>query len=74
LFTICFWKDEYLFVGCGDFTIRLLKLENGNIIEEFFNEKIPVILRVIKIPKYGECLIFQDTGGKIKLRKLQTDI
>ena len=73
LFTICFWKDEYLFIGCGDFTIKLLKLENGDIIEEFINESMPLILRVLEIPKYGECLVFQDNGGKIKLRKLQAD-
>ena len=70
LFTICLWKDEYLFVACGEYAIKLLNLENGDIIEDFYSENIPLILRIIEIPKYGECLLFQDYKG-IKLRKLK---
>ena len=66
---ICLWNDEYLFVGCGDRSIKLINLNNGRVVKHLykhFNE----VLTIKKFfhPKYGECLISQGNGkDSIKL-------
>ena len=57
---ICLWNKEYIFVGCDDKTIKLVKIDNGTIIKELEGHKNYVIsLKQIIHPKYGQCLISQ---------------
>ena len=58
---ICLWNNEYLFIACGDKTIKLLELKSGKIIKELFghNDKV-VYIQIISHPKYGKCLLSQD--------------
>ena len=39
---ICFWDNEYLFVGCDDGTIKLIEYKNGRLIKELkgHNKKV----------------------------------
>jgi len=58
LYDICLWKDNYLFIGCSQNTIKLLDLNEGKIIYEFKTYKDSVIsIKIINHPKYGECLL-----------------
>ena len=58
LYDICLWKDNYLFIGCSNNTIKLLDLNEGKIIYEFKTYKDSVIsIKIINHPKYGECLL-----------------
>ena len=57
---ICLWNKEYIFIGCDDKTIKLVKIDNGTIIKELEGHKNYVIsLKQIIHPKYGQCLISQ---------------
>ena len=57
---ICMWDNEYLLVGCDDKTIKLINLNNGEIIKELegHNDKV-LSLKIIFHPKYEKCLISQ---------------
>ena len=58
LYDICLWKDNYLFIGCSNNTIKLLDLNEGKIIYEFKTYKDSVIsIKIINHPKFGECLL-----------------
>ena len=58
LYDICLWKENYLFIGCSNNTIKLLDLNDGKIIYEFKTYKDSVIsIKIINHPKYGECLL-----------------
>ena len=58
LYDICLWKDNYLFIGCSQNTIKLLDLNEGTIIYEFKTYKDSVIsIKIINHPKYGDCLL-----------------
>ena len=58
LYDICLWKENYLFIGCSNNTIKLLDLNDGKIIYEFKTYKYSVIsIKIINHPKYGECLL-----------------
>ena len=66
---ICMWNNEYLLVGCDDKTIKLINLNNGEIIKEIegHNDKV-LSLKIIFHPIYGKCLISQSAEfGPIKL-------
>ena len=60
-----------MFVGCSDKTIKLIELNNGLIIKSLKNHDNSVItVKKIIHPKYGECLVSQNSGkSKIKLWK-----
>ena len=72
LFGICLWNDDYLFIGCGDNTIKILDIEKSKIIGKIdgHNWSVLVLLKV-NIPKYGECLISQENGELTKLWKIK---
>ena len=69
LYSICLWNKEYLFVGCMDSSIKLIKLNESKIIKNLkgHTNKVLTIKKIIH-PKYGECLISQDADdSQIKL-------
>ena len=69
IYSICLWNNQYLFMGCGDYAIRLIELKNGNIIKSFLgHEGFVNNIRKVIHPKYGECLASQSAyQGAIKL-------
>ena len=72
LYSICLWNKEYLFVGCKDSSIKLIKLNESKIIKNLkgHTNKVLTIIKFIH-PKYGECLISQDSDdSQIKLWKI----
>ena len=65
----CLWKSKYIFVGCNDFSIKLVDLNNGDIVQIFkVNNYNVLTLRKIFHPRFGECLIFK--GSKYDPIKL----
>ena len=66
LLGICLWNNNSIFVGCEDYTIRLININNGEIIKSLsgHREEIATIKKIIH-PKYGECLV--SYGGDIIL-------
>ena len=66
---ICLWNDEYLFVGCGDRSIKLINLINDRVVKHFYKHFHEVLtIKKFFHPKYGECLISQGNGSdSIKL-------
>ena len=72
LFGICLWNNDYLFIGCGENTIKILDMEKSQIIGKIdgHNRGVLVLLKV-NIPKYGECLISQENGELTKLWKIK---
>ena len=57
---ICLWNEDYLFVGCGDKTIKLIELENGKIVNSLIGHNNNVCsFKIIYHPKYGKCIISQ---------------
>ena len=65
---ICMWDDNYLFVGGGDNSIKLIEIENEIIIKSLtgHNENVLAIKKIDHY-KYGESLISQGNDGTIKL-------
>ena len=68
LVEICMWNNEYIFVGCNDKTIKLIELNNGNIIKELKgHDGVVFSIKAIIDSKYGKCLISQGSDDIIKL-------
>ena len=60
LYGICLWNYDYLFVGCDNSTVRLVDLNNGEVIKELSgHEDLVLSIKKLIIPKYGECIISQ---------------
>ena len=72
LYSICLWNEDYLFVGCKDSSIKLIKLNESKIIKNLNGHTNKVLtIKKIYLPKYGECLISQDAdNSQIKLWKI----
>jgi len=68
--SFCLWKNEYIFVGCLDKSIKLMELKTGKIIWELKNDSNIINLKTFTIPKLGDCLISQEIDKKIKLWKI----
>ena len=68
IYGICLWKENYLFIWCSNFMIKLVDLNEGKIVYKFKTHVSSVSIKVINHPKFGECLISQDDlGGGIQL-------
>ncbi len=68
LVEICMWNNDYIFVGCNDNTIKLIELNNGNIIKELKgHDGVVFSIKIIIHYKYGKCLISQGSDDIIKL-------
>ena len=60
LFGLCLWNKDYLFVGCKNKTIKLIKLKSGLIIKNLDGHCNGITtIKKIKHPKYGVILISQ---------------
>ena len=60
LVSISLWNEDYLFVGCGDKSIKLVELNTGKIAKKLEEHKNSVVcVKKINLPNYGECLISQ---------------
>ena len=68
--SFCLWRNEYIFIGCLDNSMKLMEFKNGKIIKELKNDSNTINLKAITIPKLGDCLISQEIGKKIKLWKI----
>ena len=62
-------NDNYILVGCGDKTIKIVELKSGKIVKELIGHNDDVVsVQVINIPEYGKCIISQGNGNdQIKL-------
>ena len=69
LYSICLWNNNYLFVGCEDKTIKLINLNNDEIINTLTGHNNFVItIKKISHLEYGEFLISQGLkDDKIKI-------
>ena len=69
LFGMCFWNEEYLFVGCEDKTIKLIELKSGDVINNLIGKNKAVLtIKKLVHPKYGKCLLSQGyKDNQIKL-------
>jgi len=60
LLGICLWNEDYLFVGCGDKTIKLVDLKKDKIINNISGNKNKIVaLKILFHPIYGKCLVSQ---------------
>ena len=58
--SLCLWDDEYLFVGCIDKTIKLIRLKDGKIIKNLNGHNNQFIfMKRVNHPKYGKALVSQ---------------
>ena len=58
--SICLWNNNYLFVGGSDKTIKLIDINKGTIVKEFYGHNKNVItVKKIVYPNYGEFLLSQ---------------
>ena len=60
LYGLCLWNKKFLFIGCGDNTIKLIDLEKKLAIKNLigYNMEVLTIKKIIH-PEYGECIICQ---------------
>ena len=60
LYGMCLWNNDYILVGSLDQTIKIIKLEEGKIINNLIGHKsFPLTIKKIKHPFLGECLLSQ---------------
>ena len=67
--SICFWNQNFLFIGCKDKIIRLIDINKEIIIKDFkgHNNKVISIKKAFH-PKFGDCLMSKSLLlGPIKL-------
>ena len=63
------WKNDYLFVGTNDNSIKMIDLKKKKIIHSLNGHNNLVrTMKTINIPEYGECLISE--GQDIETIKL----
>ena len=57
---MCLCGDDYLFVGCGDKSIKVIHLKKGLIEANLngFKNKVLCVKKIIH-PQFGECIISQ---------------
>ena len=57
---ICFFEKNFVFVGCGDNTVRLIDLNKGKCIKILYGHNYRVSsIKIINDSVYGKCLISQ---------------
>ena len=58
IFGICLWNNDFLFAGCDDGKIRLIRIEKSDVVETFDGHNGMVLtIKKINHTKYGDCLI-----------------
>ena len=72
LYSICFFNNIYLFVGCHDKTIKIIDLEKGVVSKDLTNHKTRVIGVKMFNYSYTSYLLSQgNSNGQIKLWKTE---
>jgi WD40 repeat protein len=69
IYDILLWNKKYLFLGCSDYTIKLIELDNYKVIKTLIghNDIVQNLTKIIH-PKFGECLLSQGKyNGEILL-------
>jgi len=69
LYGVSLWKDNYLFVGCKDKTIKIVDIEKILMVKSLtgHNNRVLTIKTIIH-PEYGECILSQNwVDSEIKL-------
>ena len=56
---MCLWNDDYLFVGCEDHEMKLVKIKERLVVKKYCHESQVLTIKKIVHPKYGESLISQ---------------
>ena len=75
LFGICLWNEDFLMIGCGEDSIKILDIEKSKIIGNIIgHNNVVLALAKVNIPYYGECLISQENGLLVKLWKIKFNI
>ena len=60
LYGICLWENDKLFIGCSDNNIKLININNGNILKNIKGSNNWVCtVNVVNHEKYKNCLISQ---------------
>ena len=60
LFEICLFKNDYLFVGCGDNKIKIINIKDETIIMDLSGHNNAVVnIKKFFLPPYGECVLSQ---------------
>ena len=67
IISICLYNNEYILVGTLDYAIKLIQINNFEIIKELKNDESIISIKRINHPKYGESFISEDTDGNIKI-------
>ena len=69
LYGLCLWNNNFIFVGCGDKTIKLIDLDSEKVIESLNGHKNSVLtIKKLIHPLYGEYLLSQGLNDdKIKI-------
>ena len=61
---ICLWDENLLCVGCDDKSIKIVKLNDGNIVRIIFGHKAKVCtIKEVNHEKFGKCLISKGWGS-----------
>ena len=66
MFGICLWNDDYLFVCCGDNSIKLIDLKNKKVIKQLLDVDVNFSIKKIKYFDNEEYIISKGNFGKIK--------
>ena len=70
IFGMCLWNDNYLFIGCGDGSIKIIEIKKWIIVKSLDGGHFNTVITIKKIfhPKYGNCLVTQNClESQIKL-------
>ena len=75
LYGLCLWNNNFIFVGCGDKSIKLIDLNSEKIIDSLIGHKNSVLtIKKLIHPLYGEYLLSQGLNDdKIKIWINKTD-
>ena len=64
---ICLYNKDYILVGCGDKTIKLIKLKDGIVNKTLSGHESKICsIKKIDIPQYGECIFSLGKDNKIR--------
>jgi hypothetical protein len=69
LYGLCLWNNNFIFVGCGDKTIKLIDLDSEKVVDSLNGHKNSVLtIKKLIHPLYGEYLFSQGLNDdKIKI-------
>ena len=69
LYGLCLWNNNFIFVGCGDKTIKLIDLDSEKVVDSLNGHKNSVLtIKKLIHPLYGEYLLSQGLNDdKIKI-------